>query len=196
VAATSTRAIADRVGVRQASLYHHFVNKDEMLVELLSGSVRPSLELVQRIEDRVPASASAAGALYALAVSDVATLAASPHNVGALYLSPEVQHGPYAAFRQQRHQLQAAYGRLGAACADHAAVPSRELARIAAVLIQLAELVIQLRRTGEATEADADVIAAACLRACGLGGPRVALARQESARLLGELQGHPVTPGR
>ncbi|MFL6134959.1 MAG: hypothetical protein ACJ72A_19300, partial [Nocardioidaceae bacterium] len=82
------------------------------------------------------------------------------------------------------------------ACADPAAVPSGELTRIGAVLIQLAELVIQLRRTGEATETDADVIAAACLRACGLGGPRVALARQESARLLGELQGHPVTPGR
>ena len=92
---------------------------------------------MQRIEDRVPATASAAGALYALAVSDVATLAAVPHNVGALYLSPEVQHGPYASFQQQRSSLQAAYGRLGGLVRSAGgAMPA--LARIGAVLIQLA----------------------------------------------------------
>ena len=36
---TSTRMIADAVGVRQASLYHHFATKDDMLAALLVGTV-------------------------------------------------------------------------------------------------------------------------------------------------------------
>jgi AcrR family transcriptional regulator len=39
---TSTRAIAERVGIRQASLYYHFAGKDDLLVELLTRSVRPA----------------------------------------------------------------------------------------------------------------------------------------------------------
>ena len=71
ISATSTRAIAERVGIRQASLYYHFAGKDDMLVELLTTSVRPSLELVRGLEQLVPESASAAGALAALVVADV-----------------------------------------------------------------------------------------------------------------------------
>src|SRR5690606_6446151 len=35
-AATSTREIAEAVGIRQASLYYHFAGKDEILAALLA----------------------------------------------------------------------------------------------------------------------------------------------------------------
>ena len=52
LAATTTRQIADRVGIRQASLYYHFAGKDEILLELLTQSVRPSLLLAATLESR------------------------------------------------------------------------------------------------------------------------------------------------
>jgi hypothetical protein len=52
------------------------------------------------------------------------------------------------------------------------------------VLIQLAELVIQLRRRGEPDDADRDAIAATCLRACGLTTADVERARREAEGLL------------
>ncbi len=96
--ATSTRAIAERVGIRQASLYYHFAGKDEILIELLTTSVRPSMDFVRQLEAQVPAGATPAGALYALAVIDVETLIRTPHNIGTLYLLPEVQHERYDGF--------------------------------------------------------------------------------------------------
>src|SRR4051794_1260912 len=101
-AATTTRLIAERVGIRQASLYYHFAGKDELLIELLTTSVRPSLDAVRRIEGLVPGSASAAAALYLLALIDVETLGRTPHNIGTLYLLPEVQHERYDSFRAER----------------------------------------------------------------------------------------------
>jgi AcrR family transcriptional regulator len=56
-AATSTREIADKVGIRQASLYYHFTGKDEILAELLERSVRPTVDRVDQIE-QLTASAS------------------------------------------------------------------------------------------------------------------------------------------
>ena len=50
LAATTTRQIADRVGIRQASLYYHFAGKDEILLELLTQSVRPSLRVAATLE--------------------------------------------------------------------------------------------------------------------------------------------------
>src|ERR1700760_2672764 len=44
-ASTSTRRIADAVGVRQASLYHHFATKDDILDALLAGTVDEPLRL-------------------------------------------------------------------------------------------------------------------------------------------------------
>ena len=180
---SSTRAIADRVGIRQQSLYYHFAGKDEILAELLSGSVRPSIEFVQRIEERVPDEITPAGALFALASIDARTLRQTPHNIGTLYLLPEIQESRYDAFRIEREQLRASYGRLGVAAAhpDVAATMSED--RIGAILIQLAELVIRLRRDGgnAATPEDDDTtIAASCLRVLGLSSAEITAARDEA----------------
>jgi AcrR family transcriptional regulator len=177
LAATTTRQIADRVGIRQASLYYYFAGKDELLLELLSQSVRPSLRVSAELESRCRDDPAAG--LYALALIDVATLAQAPHNIATLYLMPEVQAEKFAPFRAERAQLQAVYGRLGRAAA---ASDGMDEALIATLLMQLVESVIQLRRAGELREGHGDEIAAACLRLVGLGPAEVARARAASGQ--------------
>ena len=76
LAATTTRQIAERVGIRQASLYYYFAGKDEILLELLTQSVRPSLQVAMRLESRCRDDPAAG--LYALALIDVRTLTRAP----------------------------------------------------------------------------------------------------------------------
>ncbi|KMS76516.1 TetR family transcriptional regulator [Streptomyces viridochromogenes] len=187
IAATSTRMIAERVGVRQASLYYHFTTKDEILAELLATSVRPSLEMVERIQAWVPERASAAAALYAVAATDVRTLSRTPYNIGTLYLLPEVLAERFDAFRADRGRLQESYGALGALAAAEGVARSLPPERIGELLIQLVEVVIQIRRSREPEAADRDAIASSCLRLCGLGEPAVAAARDEAHVLLNRL---------
>ena len=65
---TSTRANADAAGVRQASIYHHFAGKDAILLELLLGTVRPSLELADAL---AAGTEPAAARLWALVHAEV-----------------------------------------------------------------------------------------------------------------------------
>jgi AcrR family transcriptional regulator len=196
LAATTTRQIAERVGIRQASLYYHFAGKDEILLELLTQSVRPSLRAAATLESRCRDDPAAG--LYALALTDVRTLSRAPHNIATLYLMPEVQGQEFASFRAERSQLQAAYGRLGRAAADgaaarapghppagHAPAAAARLdeALIAALVMQLVESVIHLRRSGELRESHAPDIAASCLRLIGLAEPDIARARDTAATL-------------
>ncbi len=168
-AGTSTRAIAEQVGVRQASLYYHFAGKDELLLELLETSVRPSLEFAGRLL----AHDDPAAALYALAAIDVGTLLATPYNIGTLYLAHEVQQPRFDSFRAHRAELQAAYATLaGGSDFD------------GACCMQLVELVIQLRRDGEPAAETASTIALACLRVLGLPGPALDAAAVAGERLL------------
>jgi AcrR family transcriptional regulator len=182
-AATTTRMIAERVGIRQASLYYHFAGKDELLIELLTTSVRPSLDAVRGIESLVPDGARAAAAVYLLATVDVETLGRTPHNIGTLYLLPEVQHERYDSFRAERLELQEAYGRLGfqAASADVRAAVTEQ--RLGELLIQVAEVVIQIRRTREPDALDAEAIASSCLRLCGCAEGAIDEARVEARAL-------------
>ena len=176
--ATTTRQIAERVGIRQASLYYYFAGKDEILLELLTQSVRPSLQVAAQLESRCRDDPAAG--LYALALIDVATLAQAPHNIAVLYLMPEIQGEEFASFRAERARLQAVYGRLGqAAAADH----GMDGSFTATLLMQLVESVIQLRRAGELRDGYGHEIAAACLRLAGLGPADIARARAAAASL-------------
>ncbi|GEL99450.1 TetR/AcrR family transcriptional regulator [Cellulomonas terrae] len=112
---TSTRAIADAAGVRQASIYHHFAGKDAILLELLLGTVRPSLELA----DALAAGAEPAAArLWTLVHADVGLLCAGPVNLGVLYVLPEVAGEQFAEFHALRSRLRARYSELATAAGD------------------------------------------------------------------------------
>ena len=175
-AGTTTRAIAERVGIRQASLYYYFAGKDEILLELLEISVRPSLAFVAPLlaEPDRPA------ALYALALIDVETLLATPHNVGVLYLSHEVQQPRFDTFRAHRDELASAYKRLVEGLVEDPAF-------IGACCMQLVEMVITLRRDGEPDASTAPAIATACLRLLGLPEAEVLRGVAAGERLLAAL---------
>ena len=192
LAATTTRQIAERVGIRQASLYYYFAGKDEILLELLTQSVRPSLQVAATLESRC--GDDPAAGLYALALIDVRTLTRAPHNIATLYLLPEVQGEEFASFRAERDQLQAVYGRLGRAAAPAALAAGLDEALLATLVMQVVESVIQLRRSGDLRDSHARDIAASCLRLIGLGAPEVTRARAAAAGLLAAAPPPPSSP--
>ncbi|CAN5685527.1 transcriptional regulator AmtR [soil metagenome] len=106
---TSTRAIADAVGMRQASLYHHFATKDDILDALVAGTVdAPLIQAAELLRETTPA----APRLHLLMVSDVNQLCGSHWNLGALYLLPELRVDRFEGFRARRAQLRSHYGEL------------------------------------------------------------------------------------
>jgi AcrR family transcriptional regulator len=111
-ASTSTRRIADAVGIRQASLYHHFATKDDILDALLAGTVDAPLRLATRLLAEDGASAPR---LHALMVGDTSQLCRSRWNLGALYLLPELRVDRFEGFRRRREELRGHYRRLARA---------------------------------------------------------------------------------
>lgn len=88
-AATTTRAVAERAGMRQASMYHYVSGKEELLADLLESTVTPSLAYARELlaDDATPAE----GRLWELCRTDVELLCGGSHNLGGLYLLPEVR---------------------------------------------------------------------------------------------------------
>ncbi|GLW71979.1 hypothetical protein Kpho02_42780 [Kitasatospora phosalacinea] len=109
-AATTTRAVAERAGLRQASMYHYFARKEDILATLLESTVEPSLQLATALLAR--SEADPAARLWALAAADAALLHRGLYNLGALYQLPEVRGERFAGFRGARAELRAAYGEL------------------------------------------------------------------------------------
>src|SRR3954453_14167711 len=110
-AGTSTRRIADAVGIRQASLYHHFATKDDILDALLTGTVDVPLRLAAEL---LGEEGPAAPRLHALVVADVPQLCGSRWNLGALYLLPELRLDRFEQFRLLRAELRGRYRSLAA----------------------------------------------------------------------------------
>ncbi|EGD43172.1 transcriptional regulator, TetR family [Nocardioidaceae bacterium Broad-1] len=168
-AATSTREIAEAVGIRQASLYYHFAGKDEILAALLATTVRPTQMMVEEIVALVPPERIET-ALCLLALVDIDTLARVPHNVGVLYQLPDVVSATnldYASFRQAHSELTDAYADLGAQLATRHGVTAPP-PTLGSMLIQQVEGVITLRADGNDVDSDHAIeIAGGCLRLCG-----------------------------
>ncbi|MFI5623659.1 TetR/AcrR family transcriptional regulator [Nocardioides sp. NPDC051685] len=158
---TSTREIADAVGIRQASLYYHYAGKEEILGELLSRTVRPTLDQIEKIED-IAAESGWAAALYALVMIDSKTLVDAPHNSGLLAICPDVTSlEMFKPYRSTLRDLCAAYERFGRAVAS---VPYVSGVR----LEHEVSIVVRYRAEGDVVSVrDRHVIAAGVLRACG-----------------------------
>ncbi len=116
-AATSTRRIAESVGIRQASLYHHFAAKDDILDALLADTVDTSVQLAAEL---LAEGGPSAPRLHTLVVADTAQLCGGAWNLGTLYLLPELRLERFAAFRRRRGELRSHYHELSrAVIADH-----------------------------------------------------------------------------
>jgi AcrR family transcriptional regulator len=186
--ATSTRAIADAAGVRQASMYHWFGTKSAILQRLLLDSVEPSLESARLLLARPEEPAVR---LWALARLDVELLCSGDLNIGALYLLPEVTGEGFETFREHREHLRAAYGELvSRATGSDAGNDGTGDGDTAAVVLTFVESVILRRRD----EPDLDAARVAqryadlALRLLGLDDDAVDRARKAGSVLADEVR--------
>jgi AcrR family transcriptional regulator len=174
---TSTRRIAEAVGVRQASLYHHFATKDDILDALLAGTVDEPLRLAAEL---LAESGPAPQRLYTLVVADVSHLCASTWNLGALYLLPELRVDRFAQFRSRREQLRGRYRQLAdAAIAECAGPPAA-----GDLPFRLVESAINTRSDDQHCPPDqAWVVAEGALRTLGYRGDFQPLRDRSTERL-------------
>jgi AcrR family transcriptional regulator len=176
-ASTSTRRIAAAVGVRQASLYHHFATKDDILDALLADTVDDPLTLAaELLAERGPS----APRLHALVVCDVSQLCGKRWNLGALYLLPELRVERFAEFRLRRQQLRARYRRLaGGVIAECDGPPEAD-----DLPFRLAESVINRRSDDHACPPEQPwVVADGCLRTLGWDGDFPGMRKRTAERL-------------
>lgn len=181
-AGTSTHAIAARAGIKQASLYHYFRSKQAVLLELLLGTVTPSLEAASALTGYVQHPAAAR--LWALCVSDVRLLSAGEHNVGSLYLLPELEGEFFEPFHRLRAELEGHYCGLIADC-GFSQEQAREDAGLVLALVE--NVILQRRRHGSISAERPAVLADAALRMLGLPAEQQEQAHQQGAKIIRQL---------
>ncbi len=165
---TSTRMIADAVGIRQASLYHHFAAKDDILDALLGETITGALELAEKLAG-MPEPAVVR--LYALASYDVRQLCTARWNLGALYLLPELRGERFAVFRERRDELRRHYEKLSAAVIAESG--SQVVSGAELLPFRMVEAVISIRSDeGAAPEYAERLIPDALLQLLGRQGDR------------------------
>ena len=86
--ATSTREIATAVGLRQGSLIHYFGKKQDILVALVTRSLRPAFEHIEMLAATgLPAEVQ----FYRYIHSDCLALCSDELNIASLALQPEIR---------------------------------------------------------------------------------------------------------
>jgi len=95
---TTTREIADAVGIRQPSLFHHFATKGSIVTALLDWDLDLALPRVYAIAE-LPQSPAVR--LYRYLLSDVTHLATAPFNLSGVY-TEEIMGSPEFASRARR----------------------------------------------------------------------------------------------
>lgn len=178
---TSTRMIADAVGMRQASLYHHFANKDDLLDSLLSGTVDEPLAVGRAVRD---SDAAAVQKMYALVWFDADQLCRSRWNLGALYLLPELREERFATFRAHRYALMDLYADIAASAMLDLGSDSHPGTEH--LPFRLVESVVNTRADGHLDDDNpyATVVAEAAIRLLGFTG-RVGPVHAAAAAMLG-----------
>ncbi|MEU6135236.1 TetR/AcrR family transcriptional regulator [Nocardioides sp. NPDC047086] len=183
-AGTSTRDIADAVGMRQASLYYHFAGKPAILGELLQMTIRPALDRVVDL-DQIE---SPEAALYLLALHDAKSLAGLMHNIGMLPRCPDVAQTPEAReYANARGELREVYRSLAVSCASEVVTATVGRSQLGGIVMELVESVIGTRAEKRVvTERELQNVAAACLRVCGASNEAIEAARTAADELLPE----------
>lgn len=106
---TTTRQIAEAVGLRQGSLFHYFARKKDILDELLEATINPAMAIARWLEDLV---APPDLKLFLLVKYDSTNLCSLPHNLGTLYFQPELKSEEFAGHWENREKLRSIYADL------------------------------------------------------------------------------------
>lgn|SRR5690349_2427422 len=179
--ATSTRTIAELVGIRQASLYHYFEAKSDILCALLSQTVAPTLSFVDNLLGADPPLTQIEH-LHALAAFDGAQLLGGRWNLGALYLLPELRDARLEPFWSERERLRLHYLTIGTAIAAQTGVHDAA----AELPFRLVESLVNIRALpGRPERAEMSIhVADACVRVLGVADcPILALRTRTTAEL-------------
>jgi len=162
---TSTRTIAEAVGIRQASLYHYFKTKDDILCALLSQTVTPTLMIVDSLAGTEPPM-SAAEHLHALALFDGRQLLDGRWNLGALYMQPELRGAHLEPFWSDRERLRLHYLTLSRAIVADTGVDEAA----ADLPFRLVESLVNMwnKRPGPDRRKLPEHVADACIRVLGM----------------------------
>jgi AcrR family transcriptional regulator len=186
---TSTRVIAEAVGVRQASLYHYFKTKDDILSALLRQTVTPTLAFNEQLAAADPVL-SPAERLHALASFDGAQFLNGRWNLGALYLMPELREARLAEFWAERERLRLHYLELSraiVAAQPHDDGTGTGVSEEAADLpFRLVESLVNIRAAHPDRQRSAlpGHIADACIRVVGVPAEAIPALRASTGRCL------------
>jgi AcrR family transcriptional regulator len=105
---TTTRQIASAAGLEQASMFHYFPRKAELLAELLDRTLEPALAYAAWLDrESMPPDQK----LYLLAYRDTLNICSGPHNLAMLMHLPEAKRPEFSAYWQKRLALKRTYGR-------------------------------------------------------------------------------------
>lgn len=182
---TSTRSIADAVGIRQSSLYHHFGTKDDILEELLAGTVSGGLAFARRVFTEPADKELPPGSrLHAVALYDGIQLCNGRWNLGVLYNLPEARAERFSTFRDDRKELRNLYQRLGAELPESSW--TNDVTQAGELAFRLVESLVSLRADGLATADSPHQTADAGIVLCGLTESLPAI-RVHSAALISSL---------
>lgn len=157
---TSTYAIARHAGISQATMYHYFAGKHEILLALLMETVRPSVAYATEL---AASPEPPQERLRSLCAYDATLLVSGPENLGSLYLLPELSDERFAPFHAERQRLFETYRELVAACQG---IEPSKAHQTASLVLGLVESLI-LRRRNEPHLLEDDIatrIADAALR--------------------------------
>jgi len=149
-AATTTRQIAERAGLRQASLYYYFPDKEGILDALLTDSMRPLVSMARQLARR---GEDPEVRLWALSYCHIRYLVSHPYDLGGLYVQPELRSERFADFHAQRGILETTYRSLVAATAAGHGLPPDELRIQTELVLGFVEVASRLRREDPALDA-------------------------------------------
>ena len=99
---TTTREIAERVGIRQPSLFHHFVSKASIMEALLEHDLAravPAAERIARSDER------ASVRLHRYLLQDVAHVAGSRYNLAGVYTEEVRTSAEFEPWHRRRRRL-------------------------------------------------------------------------------------------
>lgn len=185
-ATTSTRSIAEAVGIRQSSLYHHFRTKDDILDALLAGTVAGGLAFARAVwaeKDGGDGPVAAGTRLHAVALYDGTQLCNARWNLGVLYNLPEARSGRFHSFLADRSELRGLYQRLGTELPGNSWTATSQTGDLA---FRLVESLVGLRADGLSTPESPLEVADAGIVLCGLAQD-LALIRAKSAALIARI---------
>jgi AcrR family transcriptional regulator len=167
-------------------MYYHFARKQDVLAALLEETLLPLLALSEQLGER---NEDPEARLWALCRSHIWFLASNPHNLGALYLLPELSSGWFREFHTRRDTLRTVYRDIIAATTAGRGLSSKDLTLRTHLIFAVVEGVIVIRRENQDLDPDAFSSrgADAALRLTGCPDDRLPRTRLVAAHLLNEL---------